>query len=153
MIGGKVLDTSALVQFARRRSVYAHAVVWSAVDGDAVLAVPTVALARAWASIDPDHHAAMDVLVGLPVTVLDHLDSSAREVGLLLAGSEAAISTGVSSRPKMRSDDAIAPCRLAGGDRRTRPTSVRRPHHPDRTPALRPRGAHPRRPARTGRSR
>ncbi|HEY9392070.1 MAG TPA: hypothetical protein VIR27_20140 [Mycobacteriales bacterium] len=87
MIGGKVLDTSALVQFARRRSVYAHAVVWSAVDGDAVLAVPTVALARAWASIDPDHHAAMDVLVGLPVTVLDHLDSSAREVGLLLAGS------------------------------------------------------------------
>lgn len=87
MIGGKVLDTSALIQFASRRSVYAHAVVWNAVDGDAVLAVPTVALARAWASLDPDHHAAMDVLVGLPVTVLDCLDSSAREVGLFLAGS------------------------------------------------------------------
>lgn len=86
MIGGKVLDTSAIIQFASRRSVYAHAVVWSAVDGDAVLAVPTVALARAWASIEPDHHAALDVLVGLPVVVLDCLDRSAREVGLFLAG-------------------------------------------------------------------
>lgn len=86
MIGGKVLDTSALVQFACRRSVYAHAVVWSAVDGDGVLAVPTAALTRAWASIAPDHHPALDVLVGLPVVVLDCLDRSARELGLFLAG-------------------------------------------------------------------
>ncbi|MGH3826126.1 MAG: hypothetical protein ACRDQX_02975 [Pseudonocardiaceae bacterium] len=61
MIGGRVLDTSALLAFARGTSIYVAAAVWTAVD----------------------------VLLHLLVTVIDNLDEArARAVGQL-GGSQA----------------------------------------------------------------
>jgi hypothetical protein len=53
-----------------------------------VLAVPSAALGRAWALVEPEHHDALRVLLGLPNTVIDELSpASAHESGLLLAAS------------------------------------------------------------------
>ncbi len=41
MIGGRVLDTSALEHVATGRSVYARALVWAVVEQNNVLVVPT----------------------------------------------------------------------------------------------------------------
>lgn len=86
MIGGRVLDASALAAFATGRPVYVRALVWAAVEENVVLAVPSTALGRAWATLDPEHHAALRVLLDLPNTVIDPLDPvMAQESGLLLA--------------------------------------------------------------------
>ena len=46
------------------------------------------ALGRAWAMLEPDQHAALQVLLDLPNTVIDELDpAAAQESGLLLAAS------------------------------------------------------------------
>jgi hypothetical protein len=88
MIGGRVLDATALASFATGRPVYVRALVWAAVEANVVLAVPSTALGRAWALLAPEHHAALQVLLDLPNTVIDHLDPmSAQESGLLLAAS------------------------------------------------------------------
>jgi hypothetical protein len=88
MIGGRVLDGSALVAFATGRPVYMRALVWAAVEENLVLAVPSAALGRAWAQLEPQHHAALQVLLGLPNTVIHDLSPSmAQESGLLLAAS------------------------------------------------------------------
>lgn len=86
MIGGRVLDTSALVDFATGKSVYSQALVWVAVEQGIVLAVPAAALMAAWASLPPSDPDPLDVLLGLPVTVVDPLDEhSAREAAKLAA--------------------------------------------------------------------
>jgi hypothetical protein len=86
VIGGRVLDATALAAFATGRPVYMRALVWAAVEANVVLAVPSAALGRAWGLLAPEHHAALKVLLELPNTVIDHLDpASARESGLLLA--------------------------------------------------------------------
>ncbi len=86
MIGGRVLDTSALDHVATGRSVYARALVWAAVEQNNVLVVPTTALTVAWARIPAQAHPVLEVLLGLPNTILEGLDGpSAHEVGLLLA--------------------------------------------------------------------
>jgi hypothetical protein len=41
VIGGRVLDTSALLAFARGTSIYASAAVWTAVEESIVLLVPS----------------------------------------------------------------------------------------------------------------
>jgi len=88
VIGGRVLDATALAAFATGRPVYVRALVWAAVEENVVLAVPSAALGRAWALLEPEHHAAMQVLLDLPNTVIDPLDpSAAHESGLLLAAS------------------------------------------------------------------
>ena len=88
MIGGRVLDATALAAFAIGRPVYVRALVWAAVEENIVLAVPSAALGRAWSMLDPEHHPALQVLLDLPNTVIDELGSaSAHESGLLLAGS------------------------------------------------------------------
>lgn len=88
MIGGRVLDATALVAFATGRPVYVRALVWAAVEAGVVLAVPSAALSRAWSLLPPEHHGALGVLLELPITVIDELDPrAAREAGLLLAGS------------------------------------------------------------------
>lgn len=64
MIGGRVLDTCALVAFARGTSIYAAA--------------------AAWAELTDEHRPVLDVLLQLPVTVIDTLDETrARAVGQL----------------------------------------------------------------------
>ena len=86
MIGGRVLDTSAVVAFAEQTSVYASAVVWTATEVDVVLLVPATVVAGVSAVLTPAAHEVLDVLLSLPVTVLDPLDAGrARAVGELVA--------------------------------------------------------------------
>jgi hypothetical protein len=58
--------------------------------------VPAAALARAWAQLAPVDHAALDVLLDLPNTVLENLTrTAAYDVGALLATAPTAdIATG-----------------------------------------------------------
>ena len=84
MIGGRVLDTSALLAFARGTSIYASAAVWTAVEESIVLVVPSTAVAAAWAELADEHRPVLDVLLRLPITVIDALNESrARAVGQL----------------------------------------------------------------------
>lgn len=86
MIGGRVLDTSAVVQFASSTSIYMQSAVWVALEENLVLAIPAASLTEAWAETDPGDHDALEVLLGLPVTVVDPLDATqTRPVGELLA--------------------------------------------------------------------
>ncbi|MEJ3656649.1 hypothetical protein WEH80_27190 [Actinomycetes bacterium KLBMP 9759] len=88
MIGGRVLDSTALAAFAIGRPVYMRALVWAAVEENIVLAIPSAALGKAWSLLEPEHHAALQVLLDLPITVIDELGTaSAQESGLLLAES------------------------------------------------------------------
>ena len=86
VIGGRVLDSTALAAFAIGRPVYMRALVWAAVEANIVLAVPSAALGRAWGLVEQDHHDALRVLLDLPNTVIDELTpASAHDSGLLLA--------------------------------------------------------------------
>jgi len=86
VIGGWVLDADALSGFAAGSSVYAQALVWTAVKENMVLAVPATALARSVARINERDQPALAVLLDLPVTVIDKLERQrANEVGQLLA--------------------------------------------------------------------
>ncbi|MCW2721785.1 MAG: hypothetical protein QOG20_5622 [Pseudonocardiales bacterium] len=83
-----MLDSTALAAFAVGRPVYMRALVWAAVEENIVLAIPSAALGRAWALLDPEHHAALQVLLNLPNIVIDELSTaSALESGLLMAAS------------------------------------------------------------------
>jgi hypothetical protein len=82
VIGGRVLDSSALTAFAAQRSLYATALVWTAVEEGMVLVLPATAVAEAWSELDEDGRAVLEVLLRLPVAVVDALDlDRAREVG------------------------------------------------------------------------
>jgi hypothetical protein len=77
-----VLDTSALLAFARGTSSYATAAVWTAVEESIVLIVPSTAVAAAWAELAEEHRPVLDVLLHLPVAVIDNLaEARARAVG------------------------------------------------------------------------
>lgn len=85
MIGGRVFDVSAVVGFATARSVYAEALVMTAIEENIVVLVPSSALARATALIPAGHQLGLDVLLGLPCTIIDALDTGhARAVGALM---------------------------------------------------------------------
>jgi hypothetical protein len=91
VIGGRVLDTSAVVQFASNTSIYMQSAVWVALEESLVLAIPATSLTEAWARADPADHDALEVLLGLPVTVIDPLNATeTRPVGELLARAAAA---------------------------------------------------------------
>lgn len=46
--------------------------------------MPSTAIAAAWTEVDTERHAVLDVLLHLPVTVVDNLDESrARAIGQL----------------------------------------------------------------------
>jgi hypothetical protein len=90
VIGGWVLDAAALHGFASGSSVYAQALVWTAVEESMVLMVPATALARAVAEISEQDQPALTVLLNLPVTIVDELARQrANEVGRLLAAAAA----------------------------------------------------------------
>lgn len=85
MIGGRVFDVTAIVDFATARSVYAEALVMTAIEENIVLVVPGVALVRAAALIPAGNELGVDVLLGLPCTVVEALDApQARAVGALM---------------------------------------------------------------------
>lgn len=82
MIGGRVLDAAALIAFASRTSVSAEALVWTAVEEGLVLVVPSSVVAAAWTLLAEKEHLVLDVLLQLPVTVVDDLTAGrARTVG------------------------------------------------------------------------
>jgi predicted nucleic acid-binding protein len=84
VIGGRILDASALIAFTRGTSIYAAAAVWTAVEESIVLIVPSTAVAAAWANLAEKHHPVLDVLLHLPVTVIDNLDElRAKTIGQL----------------------------------------------------------------------
>lgn len=90
MIGGWVLDADTLQEFASGSSVYAQAVVWTAVEESIVLTIPATALGRSITVLSEKHLPALDVLLNLPVTVVDDLTRRrAYEVGHLLAAAAA----------------------------------------------------------------
>jgi hypothetical protein len=85
VIGGRVFDVTAIVDFATARSVYAEALVMTAIEENIVLVVLGAALARAAALIPAGHELGLDVLLGLPCTIIEALDATqARAVGALL---------------------------------------------------------------------
>jgi hypothetical protein len=85
VIGGRVLDVTAVVGFSTGQSVYTEALVMTAIEENIVLTIPSTALARASALIPPGHELGLDVLLGLPCTVVDALDAvQARALGALL---------------------------------------------------------------------
>ena len=62
--------------------MYAAALVWTAVEEGIVLAVPSTAVAEAWSGLPDKDQPVLDVLLQLPVTVVDDLDGRrARAVG------------------------------------------------------------------------
>lgn len=84
VIGGRVLDASAIIAFSSGTSVYAQALVWTAVEEGIVLVVPSTAVAAAWAQLSGPAHPVLEVLLELPVTVVDDLTTArARVVGEL----------------------------------------------------------------------
>lgn len=84
MIGGRVLDASAIVAFCTGRSVYAAALVWTAVEEGIVLVLPSTAVAAAWTQVEEKDHQVLEVLLQLPITVVDDLTAArARAVGVL----------------------------------------------------------------------
>lgn len=83
--GGRVLDSDALSDFATIRTVYTQTLTWFAVDHGVVLAIPAAALAAAWPTT-PAAREVLNVLLSLPVTVIDPLDDAAATgMGELLA--------------------------------------------------------------------
>jgi hypothetical protein len=87
VIGGRVLDLSALLAFARQDSIYVSALVWTAVEEDIVLLVPSTSSSLAWAQLDEHAQPVFEVLLDLPITVADDLDAGrARALGQLLRG-------------------------------------------------------------------
>jgi hypothetical protein len=85
MIGGRVFDVTAIVGFCTGQSVYAEALVMTAIEENIVLTIPAAALARACALIFRGHELGVDLLLGLPCTVMDPLDTAqARALGTLL---------------------------------------------------------------------
>lgn len=84
MIGGRVLDASAVIAFADGSSIYAAALIWTAVEEGLVVLIPSSAIAAAWAQLPDKDHPVLEVLLQLPVTVVDDLDQArARAVGAL----------------------------------------------------------------------
>jgi hypothetical protein len=84
VISGRVLDTSALLAFARGTSLYASAAAWTTVEESLVLIVPSTAVAAAWTEPADEYHPVLDVLLQLPVTVIDALEERrVRAIGQL----------------------------------------------------------------------
>jgi len=86
VIGGKVLDPSAVIRIVTGDSIYGQALVSVAIDAGVVLNIPATALATAWMLIPTSAHAALDALCDVAVIVHDSLDApAARDVGLMAA--------------------------------------------------------------------
>ncbi len=76
---------TAIVGFATGQSVYAQALVMTAIEENIVLVAPAAAPACACALVPPRHELGVGVLLGLPCTVIEVLDvAQARTAGALL---------------------------------------------------------------------
>jgi len=87
VIGGRILDSSCLIAFATQASVYAAALVWTSVQENIVLVLPSTSVAAAWSGLEDKHRPVLEVLLRLPTAVVDELTTArARTVGDLAAG-------------------------------------------------------------------
>ena len=77
-LGGRILDTSAIVDVATGVSVYARALRATALGEGMTLSVPAAALAAAWAADGPLGRLFLDQLLDVPVVVVDPLDRPCR---------------------------------------------------------------------------
>lgn len=86
MIGGFVLDTTAVLDAATGRTIHTRALVRSALQVGMVLAVPAAALAEAWSRIEPGSRALLPLFVDRVVVVVEPLRGvDAERVGVLAA--------------------------------------------------------------------
>lgn len=85
MIGGRVLDATALHDLTIGRTIYGAAFVAAANDLGIVLAVPAAALQDAWAAADIEDYPFLELLLGLPSTFVDPLDAATAERSGILA--------------------------------------------------------------------
>jgi hypothetical protein len=74
VIGGRVLDVTALRDLTIGRTVYGAAFVAAAVEVGIVLAVPASALLEAWAAARDEDYPFLELLLDLPLTVVAPLD-------------------------------------------------------------------------------
>ncbi|MEV4065912.1 hypothetical protein [Nonomuraea dietziae] len=70
MIGGRILDSSAILDFGLGRTQYAQAVIWSSLEEGQVVVAPAPAVAAALAQLPDSRWDAIEVLLGLPITVV-----------------------------------------------------------------------------------
>jgi hypothetical protein len=90
MIGGRVLDTTAINDLTIGRTIYGAAFLAAANEIGIALAIPATALQEAWAIAEVDDHPFLDLLLGLPLTIVEILDTdTAQRSGLLSAAAHA----------------------------------------------------------------
>jgi hypothetical protein len=93
--GGRVLDTTALLHIATGTTPYARELVDTAITAGLTLAVPSAALAAAWAAAAPAGRLFIDDLLDRSPVVVDPLDSAgARTAGVVVTGGRAPIEQG-----------------------------------------------------------
>jgi hypothetical protein len=90
VIGGRVLDTTALQAAARGSSLYAQAFITAARSTGIVLAIPAVAWQRTWRDSDLEDRPFLQLLREISVVVFDDLTPDAAQASSLL-GSEHAL--------------------------------------------------------------
>jgi hypothetical protein len=90
VIGGRVLDATAIGDIVIGRTVYGGAFVRAAQQVGITLVLPAVALQEAWAACQEKDWPFVELLLALPVTVVDPLDASAAERSALLGRPTAA---------------------------------------------------------------
>jgi hypothetical protein len=82
VIGGRVLDTTALLDAATGKTAFTRALLTVAGELGIVLAIPSAALAEAWAVGQPAEQPFLELLTGRSVLVIDPLDGEdAEDVG------------------------------------------------------------------------
>jgi hypothetical protein len=88
MIGGKVLDVTAVLDLTNGRSRYAEALLVVATEVGIPLAVPATALLAAWQTAPPAARPWLNLLAdAAPVVVVDLTAASARAAGIRAADS------------------------------------------------------------------
>ena len=78
-IGGRVLDATAITDLTIGRTIYAAAFLAAANDIGIALAIPAAALQEAWANAEIDDHPFLDLLLSLPLAVVEPLDTEAAQ--------------------------------------------------------------------------
>jgi hypothetical protein len=85
VIGGVVLDTTALLDIVTGATIYGQAFVSTAAERGVVLLIPSTSLSQAWATVPSESLPLLELLLELPVVVVDDMDlTTARAAGLVL---------------------------------------------------------------------
>jgi hypothetical protein len=85
VIGGRILDPTAVLAAVSGVSDYMQAVMYFVDDMNIPLAVGTTALQTAWAHAEPNKRAWLDVLTEGPTVVVLNLDEAAAKAAGMLA--------------------------------------------------------------------